>query len=52
MALVLSRRVGESIKIGENVTVLVKASKSGKVRLEVQAPRDVRVLRSELEKAA
>lgn len=45
--LILSRREGESISIGENVTV--KVIKSGRtVKVAIDAPRDVAVDRTEL----
>lgn len=46
--LVLSRRIGESIVIGDNVTVTVVDIDRGKIRIGIDAPRDVPVLRSEL----
>ncbi|MBX5492393.1 MAG: carbon storage regulator CsrA [Chloroflexi bacterium] len=46
--LVLSRRPGESILIGDNIAIVVIDTDGGQVRLGVQAPRDVPVLRSEL----
>lgn len=46
--LVLSRRVGESIQIADNITVSVVEVKGGRVRLSVDAPKEVRILREEL----
>ena len=46
--LVLSRKLSESITIGDNITVKVLSIKNGIVRLGVEAPRDVRILREEL----
>ena len=46
--LVLSRRNGSGIKIGSDVTVTVLASRSDRVRLGVEAPDHVRILRDEL----
>lgn len=46
--LILTRNQGESINIGEVVTVTVLGSKGGQVRLGIDAPREVKVLRSEL----
>ena len=46
--LVLSRRLGERIVIGPDIEVVVLSAEGGQVRLGVQAPRDVTVLRSEL----
>jgi carbon storage regulator len=46
--LVLSRKVGETIKIGQDVEVTVVRVDRGKVRLAIQAPREVVIMRSEL----
>ncbi len=46
--LVLSRRVGESVVIGEAVVVTVLEIRGDVVRVGIDAPRDVAVRRSEL----
>ena len=46
--LILTRNQGESINIGEAVTVTVLGVKGGQVRLGIQAPKQIKVLRSEL----
>jgi carbon storage regulator len=46
--LVLSRKVGESIVVGENVLVTVVAFARNKVRIGITAPRDVGVHREEV----
>jgi carbon storage regulator len=46
--LILTRRVGETLVIGDDITVTVLAVKGGQVRLGVNAPRDVPVHRSEV----
>lgn len=46
--LILQRRPGESLRIGENIEVSVVAIEGGKVRLSISAPRDITILRSEL----
>jgi carbon storage regulator len=46
--LVLSRRVGEEIVIGDNVRVRIVAAQGNKVRLAVSAPRAVRIDRLEV----
>ena len=45
--LVLSRKVGEKVVIGNGVTVCVTEVNSNRVRLAFDAPDDVRILRSE-----
>jgi carbon storage regulator len=46
--LVLSRKVGEGVRIGEDVVVTVREVRGSRVRLSVEAPPDLRVLREEL----
>lgn len=46
--LVLSRKPREAICIGDDVTITILEIKRGVVRLGIEAPRDVSVLRSEL----
>ncbi len=46
--LVLTRRQGESVRIGNDVVVKVLGVDRGKVRVGIEAPKDVLVLRSEL----
>jgi carbon storage regulator len=46
--LILTRRVGETIKIGEDITVTVLGVKGNQVRIGVGAPRDVAVHREEI----
>jgi carbon storage regulator len=46
--LVLSRKPGEALRIGEEVEVTVVEVKGDMVRLGIQAPRDIQVWRREL----
>jgi len=46
--LILTRRVGETLMIGDNVTVTVLGTKGSQVLLGVNAPRDVSVHREEI----
>lgn len=46
--LILTRRVGEKIVIGENVTVTVLSVKGNQVRIGIDAPRNVSVNREEI----
>ena len=50
--LILQRRAGESLVIGENITVSVVSVDGLRVRLAIFAPEDVSILRSELITAA
>jgi carbon storage regulator CsrA len=50
--LVLSRKAGESICIGENITVEIRRVAGNRVTIALHAPRDVRILRGELQQAA
>ena len=47
--LVLSRKTGERIHIGDNITIEVRRVAGSRVTLALDAPRDVRILRGELE---
>ncbi len=46
--LILTRRVGETLMIGEEVTVTVLGVKGNQIRLGVNAPKDVAVHREEI----
>lgn len=46
--LILTRRIGESLVIGDEVTVRVLSVKGNQVRLGVDAPRTVAVHREEI----
>lgn len=50
--LVLSRKAGEAIKVGDNITVTVKKIKGNRISLAIEAPKDVRVVRGELKEEA
>jgi carbon storage regulator CsrA len=46
--LVLTRKVEESIVIGDNIVVKVIAIENGNVKLGIEAPKDVSIIRDEL----
>ena len=46
--LVLTRKVGESIKIGDDIYIRVVQVKGKQVRIGVEAPRETKVQREEL----
>ena len=45
---ILTRRVGETLMVGDQVTVTVLGVKGNQVRIGVNAPRDVAVHREEI----
>ncbi len=49
--LILSRKLDESILIGDSITIKVVAIDKGVVKLGIDAPAHIRVLRSELIRA-
>jgi carbon storage regulator CsrA len=50
--LVLTRKVGERIQIGDNVTIVVTKCAGNRVTLGIEAPKNVRIIRGELEQFA
>jgi len=46
--LILTRRIGETVTIGADVTITVVGMKSGQIRLGISAPRDIPVHRQEV----
>lgn len=50
--LILTRRVGEAFVIGRDITISVVAVKGNQVRLGIDAPADVSVLREEIAERA
>lgn len=46
--LVLSRKVGEKLVIGDNITVVVSRISGNRVTLAIEAPQEVRIVRGEL----
>ncbi len=46
--LVLSRKAGEVLSIGTDITIEVVAVEGDRVRLGISAPRDTRIFRKEL----
>lgn len=49
--LILSRKLDESILIGDSITIKVVTIDKGVVKLGIDAPTNIRVLRSELIRA-
>jgi len=49
--LVLSRKIGEKLVIGDNITVVVSRVAGNRVTLGIEAPTDVRIVRGELKNA-
>lgn len=46
--LILTRRVGEALNIGDNVEVMVLGVKGNQVRMGITAPKEIEVHRSEI----
>ena len=50
--LVVTRKVGEGLRIGENIVVTVVQVSSGSIRIGIDAPRDAAIWRAELMRSA
>ena len=50
--LILQRKVGESIRIGDSITLRVTEIGSDRVKLAIDAPRELSIMREELLLAA
>lgn len=48
--LVLSRKEGEQLLIGDNVVLTINRISGNRVAIGIEAPRDVRIVRGELQK--
>jgi carbon storage regulator len=46
--LVLSRKNGESIKIGDNIEITIISSKNDQVKVGIKAPNNIEIFRSEI----
>ncbi|MDP5070036.1 MAG: carbon storage regulator CsrA [Congregibacter sp.] len=46
--LILTRKEGESLRLGDDITVTVVSVKGGNVRIGIDAPRDLAVHREEI----
>lgn len=50
MPLVLTRKENETFYIGDDIAVTIISASSGRARIEIDAPREIDVWRSELPK--
>ena len=48
--LVLSRKPGERILVGSNIEIMVVEVRGNRIKLGFECPRDVRVMREELQR--
>ncbi|MCG8491683.1 MAG: carbon storage regulator CsrA [Sneathiellales bacterium] len=46
--LILTRRTGESLKVGDDITVTVLGTKGNQIRIGLDAPKSVSIVREEL----
>ncbi|OYP34711.1 carbon storage regulator [Rhodopirellula sp. MGV] len=49
--LVLSRKAGEKLMIGDDVVLTINRISGNRVAIGIEAPKDVRIIRGELNKA-
>lgn len=50
--LILTRKQGESFLLGENIEISIAEISGDRVRIAINAPRDVKILRKELKDAS
>lgn len=48
--LILTRRIGETLMVGDDVTVTVLGVQGGQIRVGINAPKDIEVHREEIYK--
>ncbi len=48
--LVLTRRLGEGVKIGDNIKITVEKISKGQIKIGIEAPKEVVVAREEVVK--
>lgn len=46
--LVLNRKIGESLIIGDNIEIKILEIQDGKIKIGIEAPREVSILRKEV----
>ncbi|EAQ81395.1 carbon storage regulator [Blastopirellula marina] len=46
--LILSRKIGETIHVGDNVTIVINRISGNRVTVGIEAPNQVRILRGEV----
>ncbi len=46
--LILTRRVGESIQIGDDIQIVLLAIKGNQIRIGIEAPKNIPIVRTEL----
>ena len=49
--LIITRKLGEGITIGDNVELIINEIMDGKVKIAIEAPKEVKILRKELVEA-
>jgi carbon storage regulator len=46
--LVLTRKTGETIKIGEDIEITILSTKNDQIKIGIKAPKDIEIFRKEL----
>lgn len=46
--LIITRKKGESLMIGDNIEIIISKIEDGSVKLGIKAPKDVQILRREI----
>ncbi len=48
--LILTRRLGEGVKIGDNIKITVAKINKGQIKIGIEAPKEVVIAREEVQK--
>jgi carbon storage regulator len=46
--LTLTRKIGEEIRIGDDIVIVLKSRRGGQIRVGIEAPRSLRITRGEV----
>lgn len=50
--LVMSRKIGQKIKVGDDITITIVEVRGGRIKIGIDAPREMKIARDQERKAA